>query len=220
MIRTQRYAFQRGGPKRLALRIDVNVLAGTWDDLEVRMDAVVIGRTTRAALFDGVEYKLFDGSTLRLWLEPAPSGPPVMNVTRNGHPLPGSSGDPLFMLRSTVGALWLFSGLQILGCVVAILGDRNQGEPTGVHFAVLATGAIIALLCVLAWHRSLFALVTACVLFVGQILLWFALHPHLSIALQGLFPMIGMVWLMLRAIHSLIDLKARALPVRRPPRAA
>jgi hypothetical protein len=38
VIRTTRFAFQRRGPKQLALRFAVNPLAGEWDAVEVRVD--------------------------------------------------------------------------------------------------------------------------------------------------------------------------------------
>src|SRR6266498_574937 len=110
MIRTRRFAFQRHGPKRLEVRISVNPWAGTWDEVVVRMDAVEVGRTNYRALHEGVELELFDHSVLRMWLEFAPSGPPTLNITRNGHPLPGSGGDPQLNLHAMVTVLWIFSG--------------------------------------------------------------------------------------------------------------
>jgi hypothetical protein len=218
MFRTRRYAFQRHGPKRLSLRMSVNALAGTWDELVVRVDAVEIGRTNRAALREGVEYKLFDHSVLRLWLELPPSGPPMLNVTRNGHPLPGSFGDPLYSLRSLLIALWVFAGIQILAeAIVIIPTDRRYDRDLQVDYWVTAVGVIIVLLCILAWRRSLVALIAACVLFMGECLLALAMHFYIGFVLEGLFPAIGFVWLSLRAIQSLIDLKTMALPVRHQP---
>src|ERR1044071_3064983 len=90
MIRTSRYAFQRHGPKRLELRH-----TRKWDDVTVRVDAVEIGKTNMDEMRKGVEFILFDHTILRLSVEPAPREGFYVNVTRNGHPLPGSGSDPV-----------------------------------------------------------------------------------------------------------------------------
>ena len=220
MFRTQRFAFQRNGPKRLSLRLRVNVLAGDWDEVEVRMDAVEVARTNRAELSQGVEYKLFDDSVLRMWLESAPSGPPILNITRNGHPLPGSGGDPVQNFKGMVILLWVFAGLQILAEALVIIPiDRGEHRLDALQtdYWVTAVGVIIVLLCIPAWQRSLWALIAACALFAGQLVLFLALHFYLRLLLTVAFPFVGMLWLMFRAIRSLIDLKSMSLPIRHPP---
>ena len=220
VIRTRRYAFQRRGPKRLALRFSVNVLAGDWDEVEVRMDAVVVGRATHEMLWEGVEYRLFDDSVLRIWLESGPAGAPFLNVTRNGHPLPDSDGDPLHSVRSMVIMLWVFAALQILAEVVVIIPTDRRNHPGELQtdYWVTGIGVIIVLLGILAWRRSVAALVFACALFGGQLLLFFILHPSARLFWMGLFPMIGFVWLILRAIRAALELEAMRLPIRPPLR--
>jgi hypothetical protein len=219
VIRTQRFAFQRRGPKRLALRFSAGLLGGgDWEEVEIRMDAVAIGRATPEMLREGVEYRLFDDSLLRMWLESAPSGPPLLNITRNGHPLPGSQGDPLYSVRSMVVMLWVFAAIQILAEVVVIIPtDRRHEEFAALQtdYWVTGVGVIVVLLCILAWRRSVAALIAACVLFAGQLLLFFALHPSLYLLSIGLFPMIGLVWFMLRSIRAALDLQVMRLPIRR-----
>jgi len=218
MFRTRRYAFQRRGPKRLVLRFSLNVLAGTWDEVVVRVDAMEIGRTNHAALRQGVEYTLYDHSVLRMWLEPSPQGPVVLNITRNGHPLPGTGGDPLRSLRSMLILLWVFAGLQVLAeAIVIIPVDRENERALQTDYGVAAAGLIIILLCVLAWHRSVAALIAACVIFAGELLLALATHFRPVVVLQVLMPAIGLAWAMLRAIRSAIDLRTMRLPIRHPP---
>jgi hypothetical protein len=220
VIRTRRFVFQRRGPKRLALRFSVSLLGGDWDEVEVRMDAVTVGRATRELLWDGVEYRLFDDSVLRMWLESTPGGPPFLNVTRNGHPLPGSDGDPLYSVRSMVVMLWVFAALQVLAEVVVIIPTDRRNDPGALQtdYWLTATGVIVVLLCILAWRRSVAALVAACALFAGQLVLFFAFHPSYRLLWMGLLPMIGFVWFTLRAVRAAIDLKAMRLPIRPPLR--
>ena len=218
MIRTSRYAFQRHGPKRLEVRIAVKPLAGTWDEVVVRMDAVEVGRTNYQALREGVEFKLFDHSVLRMWLEFAPSGPPTLNITRNGHPLPGSGGDPLLKLHAMVVVLWIFSGLHLLiESLFMIPEDLREHLPVRRNCLSATVSAIVILLGILAWRRSVAALVAMCVLFFGHVIVWLGLHFHPIIALQILTPMIIGGWLALRAIHAAIELKTLRQPIRRPP---
>src|SRR5438876_11481258 len=79
MLFTSRYALQRHGPKRLVVR-----RTRTWDEVVVRVDAVEIVRTNKAALRDGVEHRLYDHSVLPLWIEPGPPDTILPMVTRNG----------------------------------------------------------------------------------------------------------------------------------------
>ena len=218
MIRTTRFAFQRRGPKRLALRFAVHPLAGEWDAVEVRVDAVVIGTATREMCWEGVEYELFDGSVLRMWLESPPGGQPFLNVTRNGHPLPGSEGDPLHQVRAMVVMLWVFAAIEILVEAIVIIPTDRRNDPARLltDAWVTAVAVIVVLLCTLAWRRSVAALVFACILFAGQFFVYFALHPSVSLFWTGLFPMIGLVWLIQRAIRAATDLEAMRLPIRRP----
>jgi hypothetical protein len=218
VIRTTRFSFQRRGPKRLALRFSVNPLAGEWDAVEVRVDAVVIGTATREMCWEGVAYELFDGSVLRMWLENPPGGHPFLNITRNGHPLPGSEGDPLHQIRAMVVMLWVFAAIEILAEVIVVMSIHRRNDPGRLltDYSVTAVAAIVALLGILAWHRSVAALVFACILFTGQFFVYFALHPSFYLLWTGLFPMIGFVWLIQRAIRAAMGLKALRLPIRRP----
>lgn len=218
VIRTTRFSLQRRGPKRLALRFSINPLAGEWDAVEVRVDAVVIGTATREMCWEGVEYELFDGSVLRMWLESPPGGHPFLNITRNGHPLPGSEGDPLHQIRAMVVMLWVFAAIEILAEVIVIIPTDRRNDPGRLltDYCVTSVAAIVALLGILAWRRSVAALFFACILFAGQFFVYFALHPSFFLLWTGLFPMIGFVWLIQRAIRAAMDLEALRLPIRRP----
>jgi hypothetical protein len=124
MIRTSWYAFQRHGPKRVEVRRSMRLGSSTWDEVVVRVDAVEMGRPNAAELREGVEYKLFDHSVLRLWVEHGPgNSPPLLMITRNGHPLPKSQGDPVAIVRSTLIMILVCALLQIaIGLMFVFVG--------------------------------------------------------------------------------------------------
>ena len=119
MIFTSRYALQRHGPKRLEVK-----RSRTWKEVTIRLDGVELGRTDHDALMKGVEFALRDHSLLRVWIEPGPRGSRFLYLTRNGHPLPGSDGDPVKNLRNTLIFIWSIAGLQILFSSLMIANPR------------------------------------------------------------------------------------------------
>ena len=210
MLFTSRYALQRHGPKRLVVR-----RSRTWDDVSVRLDAVELGPTNTAALREGVEYKLYDHSVLRLWLEPGPRDTFFLMITRNGHPLPESDGDPVKILRFTLTMIWLCAGVQVLFALMVIANDRADAS---IYWA-LGLGLLMILSGLFAWHRSLPAMVTVCGVFLGEIAVFFSSQMRVNIgSVWSLLTALGILgWLLLRGIKAVRDLNAVALPVRRPP---
>ena len=163
MLFTSRYALQRHGPKRLVVR-----RSRTWDELVVRLDAVELGRINEEALREGVEYKLYDHSVLRLWIEFGPRNSRLLMITRNGHPLPGSEGDPVKILRLTLGMIWVIAGVQMLLSLMAIRNDR--ADPA--DYWALVLGAMLVILGIFARNRSEGAMVLASLLFFGEVLVF------------------------------------------------
>jgi hypothetical protein len=213
MLFTSRYALQRHGPKRLVVR-----RTRTWDEVVVRLDAVELIRTNKEALREGVEHRLYDHSVLRLWIEPGPRGSFFLMITRNGHPLPESDGDPVKILRFTLIMIWLVAGTQMLFSLVVI---RNGGADPPIYWA-LGLGSMLVMLGVFAWHRSVLAMIGACALFFGEVTVFFAEQSRLNFGnVWSLLFGLGLVgWLLLRGIKAVRDLKAISLPIRRPPDAA
>ena len=216
MIRTSRYAFQRRGPTRLEVRY-----TRMWDDVEIRMDAVEVGRTNLRELRHGVEYVLFDRSLLRLWIEDAPGPTFLLNVTRNGHPLPGSGSDPVMSVRNTVRLLWTIVAMQLfVGGIKTWLDATNDREDmVPLDAAAFATGVLIAILGVLAWRRSSWALIAAWLLFWGEVVIWWSLHFRIGMvmALEAVPLLSAAAYFMTRSIKAALELDAMRLPIRRPP---
>ena len=210
MLFTARYAFQRHGPKRLVVR-----RGRTRDELVVRLDAVELGRTNEEALREGVEYKLYDHSVLRLWMEFGPRNSRLLMITRNGHPLPGSEGDPVKILRWTLVMIWFFAGIQMLFSLWVIRNDR--ADPA-VYWA-LVLGAMLVILGIFARHRSEGAMVLASLLFFGEVLVFVVSTGNVNVwnAWRLVFGLTFVPWVLLRGIKAVRELKSMALPVRQPP---
>jgi hypothetical protein len=213
MIRTRRYAFQRRGPKRLELRH-----TRTWSEVTVRMDAVEVGRTDIAALREGVEYRLFDHSLLRIWIEPSPAGGFFVNLTRNGHPLPGSGSDPLTAMRTSVVMLWILVATNTLLVGVKAMADSDeQPDLLPLDYAALGTGLLVAVLGGLAWRRSSLSLILAWITVWGGAVAWWAAHPYPVVLLQAVPVAVAMMWFTRRSIRASRELDAMRLPIRHSP---
>jgi len=209
---TKRYPIEPHGRKRLT------VSAGrTWSEVVVRLDGVELGRTDREGLLKGVEYPLRDHTSLRLWLEFGYRGAPRLFLTRNGRPLPGSAGDPSTILWTTLVIVWFFAALQLALAVLVISFGYSKAGP--VIFLNLGAGLVLALLGVLAWRRSMAAMVIVAILCFGEIALFLVSAGHIDAAnIWRVVVGIGIVgWLLKRAIVAIHDLKQSTLPIRHPP---
>jgi hypothetical protein len=149
---TKRYALEPHGPKRLELRR--NTATG---ETVVVLDKRELGRIPREALLEGVDFALPDESLLRAWLEIGPRGVPFHYVTRNGHPPPGSEGDPMKILWLTCSIFWCLAALQIFVFVASWRYGTNDLSAN----AIGAAGALLLLFGLLAWRRSVAATVMA-----------------------------------------------------------
>jgi hypothetical protein len=181
----------------------------------VRVDAIEMGRPTAAELREGVEYKLFDHSVLRMWVEHGPGNrPPLLMITRNGHPLPKSQGDPVMIVRSTLIMILVFALIQIaIGLMFVFVG----ADDTEMDWS-LTLGLVMALLVVFAWwNRSVAAMVTVSLFFFGEWVLFFGTHFIPWYVVSMLTAMTGLGWLMLRGVKAARALKAMTLPIRNPP---
>src|SRR6266545_5922221 len=80
----------------------------------------------------------------------APPARRSSTLTRDGHPLPGSEGDPANTIWLTVSIFWCLAALQVFfaGAVV------RYGNVDQTVYAIGAAGLVLALLGILAWRRS------------------------------------------------------------------
>ena len=207
---TTRYPIEPHGPKRLVVD-----RTRTWSEIVLRLDGMEIGRPDRAALLNGVEYTLRDQTVLRVWLQYGPTGIPMLYITRNGHPLPGSEGDPVKILRYTLGFIWTIAACQI-AFSAAVIQNNRADDAIQLN---LAAGLILLLLGILAWGRSVVAMVLASLLALGEIALLLISEGNLDAGniVRLVFALGLFGWILARGIRAVHELRMTTLPVRYPP---
>jgi len=207
----KRYALAPHRPRRLELRRNMD-----WSDVRIVLDGRELVATNRAALHEGLDIALPDESLLRVWITNGPNGAPFLYLTRNGHPLPGSEGDPAHTIWLTVSVFWCMAVAQVFLAVAVI----RYGHPDQTVYAIGAAGLVLGLLGFLAWGRSYAAMVLASTLCFGEIALWFWSAGHRNDVWEAWRPLfaLGLLgWLLLRGINAVRDLNAVRLPIRHPP---
>jgi hypothetical protein len=210
MLFTTRYPIEPHGPKRLVV-----TRTRTWSEIVLRLDGVQIGNPDREALLNRVEYTLRDHSVLCVWIEYGPTGIPMLYITRNGHPLPGSEGDPRKILWYTLCFIWVIGACQIALSMAVIYNGRADG---GIYL-IGAAGFVLVLLGFLAWGRSVVSMVLASLLAFGELGLLIISEGDLNAGnvLRLIFGLGLFAWLLRRGIVAVHDLKRNTLPVRHPP---
>ena len=88
----------------------------------------------------------------------------MLYITRNGHPLPGSEGDPVKILWYTLSFFWVIGACQIIFSMLVIC----VGNADNTIYLNLAAGLVLVLLSFLAWGRSVVAMVLASLLCVRR----------------------------------------------------
>jgi hypothetical protein len=184
-------------------------------EVTLRLDGRELGRIPREVLFEGLDFALPDNSLLRIWAEAGPRGATMIYLTRNGHPLPGSSGDPVLMLRGTVGFFWFLAVPQMVYAAGMIARDRADA---GIY-AMGAAGLALAILGWLAWRRSYAATVLAVIIAGVELLVLLSKGPRdpgsILYDLGGLYLFFVV---MKRGIDAVAEINAHTLPIREVPR--
>ena len=186
-----------------------------WKEVLIVFDGVELARTTRDGLYEGIDIALPDYSLLRVWIENGPGGTPFLYLTRNGHPLPGSEGDPAHTIWLTVSIFWCLATLQIFFAFTVV----RYGNPDEAVYAIGAAGLLLALLGILAWRRSYPAMVLASILCLGELAVFFIAQGQVNVwnVWQLLFGLGILAWILRRGIVAVRDLNAIRLPIRHPP---
>jgi len=208
---TTRYPIEPHGRKRLVVH-----RTRTWSEIVLRLDGVELGRPNHQELLNGMEYTLYDHSVLRVWIEYGPgTGIPMLYITRNGHPLPGSEGDPVKILWYTLCFIWVMGVCQIAFAMVVISNGRGDD---GVYL-LLGAGLVLMLLGILAWGRSVVAMVLASLLAFGELALLLIAEGNINVGnVWRLIFGLGLFgWLLRRGIIAVHDINVSRLPIRHPP---
>lgn len=211
MTITKRYPLEPHGRKRLELRRN----SGTGETVVV-LDGRELARIPREAMAEGVDFALPDESLLRVWVEIGPRGVPFINVTRNGHPLPGADNDPVKTLWLTCSIFWCLAALQLF---FAIVGVSSPNEPDAAVYWCGALGGALGILAIFAWNRSQAATVLASIIVFVElaVFFWFEAHHDVGAYINLGFGLFLVAFLLMRGINAVTEIRSHRLPVRRPP---
>lgn len=187
---TKKYALERGGPKRLAVK------RSWWRKTELFLDGTSLGPPIRGmdALKAGTAYKLPDGRTLAVGFQKELTAAGV-TLAIDGRPVPGSVNDPRVTIRSAAKLLWFLGGINILLAAVLLSGEwlRDLGYGIGVFgllLVALGVGAYV-------WHSKL-AIALAIVLEVIDGFTIIALMP------EGRPPPVGAIFFRVLIVVALV----------------
>jgi hypothetical protein len=214
------FPLEPGGPPRLGVS-----WRGALKDLSVSFDGQPV------AAFEGPkELKearrlvLPDGSTLEVRVA-SPSGFPELLLTRDGEPVPGSSGDPAVRHAT---AWQVVAAVAVLNVVVGLLVEATGADflrGIGAGWPSVLAGLVYGVLAWLVRGRSTVALGIAVALFVldGVLVLASAAKGEGTVPLGGLFVRFFLLIPMLRGLPALRELarpRKRRVPPRPVPRSA
>jgi hypothetical protein len=208
---TKRYALEPHGRKRLELRRN----SGTGETAVV-LDGRELGRIPREAIHEGVDFALPDESLLRVWIETGPRGVPFINVTRNGHPLPGADNDPVKTLWLTCSIFWCLAALQLFFAVVGV--NSPNGPDAGIYWCG-ALGGALGILSIFAWHRSQAATVLASIIVFVElaVFFWFEGAHDVSSRINLGFALFLVAFLLMRGVNAVAEIRSHRLPIREVP---
>jgi len=159
----QKLAFERGGTKQIELNWQL-----PWRNMTVSAGARALGQfADRAELTAGKDFPLEGGSVLRVRLR-RELGLPVLDVLRDGKPLPGSASDPQQRLNVAVFMIFLLGGLTLVMSLVALATGASALVKLGLGWYSLPMGVLFPALGLIARKRHAWALFAALALFLGD----------------------------------------------------
>jgi hypothetical protein len=214
------FPLEPGGTPRLGVS-----WRGAFKDLSLSLDGQPV-----ASFDDPKELKeaqrvaLHDGSTLEVQVA-SPFLFPELRLTRDGEPVPGSSGDP----ATRHAAAWqMVAAVAVLNVVVGLLVEATGADflrGIGAGWPSVFSGLVYGILAWLVRGRSIVALGAAVALFVldGVFVLAAATQPGGTPPVGGLIARVFFIVPMLRGFPALRELarsRVRRRPTRPPARAA
>ena len=211
----KRFALEPGGPERIAVS-----WSGNFKDLSVTFDGAPVGTFNEAKeLKEPQRFSLADGSTLTVQLA-SPFLIPELLVTRDGEPVPGSSGDPATRHANAWHMVLFIAVLNVgIGLLVEMF-DVSFLRRIGAGWGSVLSGLLYAVLAYFVRGRSLVALAVAVALFVLDGIFMFVTAARAGGAppVAGIVPRILFLIPMVRGFPAL---RALGQPRRRvPPRAS
>jgi hypothetical protein len=172
---THSFALEHGQPKRLKL-----AWKWGWKDLTISLDGQPVGSVPdQLALTGGQDFPLPDGSSLHVRLVRR-MNENELELRCDGKPLPGTSSDPLTVLNTAGGIIYLVAGFNLLVGLAALLFDIPFLRQMGIGLATAVFGASFFLLGYLVRQRSLPALLAAIIAFALDGILRIGLASYLG----------------------------------------
>ena len=152
-----------------------------WRGATVYLDGKEIGTAPgRQELLKGAEFKLPDGSMLRLRLTQSLMGS-ELHVFRNGQPVAGSASHPETLLKSTYWALFLIGALDIVFGGAARWLNLDMLGGMGITPYSIAFGVVFIILGLLVRRHSLVALYAGIALFAADTVLGLVLSARAGV---------------------------------------
>lgn len=156
----QSFALETGGPRRLQIG-----WKGMYKEVTVWLDDTVVGVIPdQKALMKGQEFRLVDGSTLKVQLITKVYSS-ELQVLRNGQPLPGSGSDPNTKLKNAYLMVYFIGVLNLILGIISMLFKVQFLQGMGLGFGSILFGLVFLGLGYFVQRRSSFALLVAIVLF-------------------------------------------------------
>jgi hypothetical protein len=156
----QQLALEAGGAKRLEISWGMN-----FKNVSVKLDGREVGTIPdQKALKEGRSFTLDDGSSLQVQLVRSAMSQ-VLQVLRNGKPLPGSATDPEKKLSTAYTIIFFVGGLSLVIGLLAEIANVDFLRSLGAGWFTVVVGVIFIGLGFLVKRRIILALYAAIVLY-------------------------------------------------------
>lgn len=205
---TQTFAFEANGPKRLTLS-----WGAFWKNFTVSLDGQQVAALTPVEVKTGKDIALPDGSTLRVHLKQS-FGNAGLELTRNGQPLPGSSSDPVSMVKSAAYLFYFLAALNAVLGAAAIAFHVEVLENLGIGVGSIILGFIFAVAGFFTLQRSLVAVILGIALYAIDGLAGFVItiQEGGKPGTGGILVRIFFIIILARGITGIRALKAQKTP--------
>jgi len=197
---TKRYPLEPGGAPRVEVSWNWN-----FKNVVVKVDGLEVGRIADATeLQAGRDFALADGSSLRVQLASKFHAKELV-VMRNGEPLPGSSNDPMTMVKTAAGILLIVAVINL-----AVGAFEYSTDPDGAIGSVIE-GLIYGFLAWRVSKRGIIALVIAMVLYAADtVLTLMAIAQRPGGGVHSVFIRVIVFIALFKAFGAIRELKSRS----------
>jgi hypothetical protein len=201
------YAFEPGGPKRLAVE-----WKGLFNDFTVKVDGKQVGTITdQRALNAGEKFKLKDGSQLEVRMINSMLGS-EMRILRNGKPLPDSATSVSSRLHSARVMIFIIAAIEFFDGISYYFLNENYIKSLGISWYALYFGAFFLIMGLLMKKSPRLILWASTIVFLADafINLWVTTNNGSQTSIFGLLVRVFFVIPMLQALRAMADEKKEA----------